>query len=143
MRNLLNIILFISLLSSEELLIIDDFESGNFESLEWSFEGDLGWVIDSLGAYDSLSAHSDTTLTHNQSSILTLVVDTGCRGDSEIKFYRKVSTEEDYDYLIFYINNVIQDEWAGIHDWEQLTYQLPEGQSILKWEYLALIYPVM
>ena len=116
MKFFLNIILFLSLLSSQELLILDDFESGNFESLEWNFEGDYGWQIDSINAYDFLSAHSDTSLTHNQSSILTLIADAGCLGDSEIKFYRRVSTEEDYDFLSIFLGLMVLGcflSWLG------------------------------
>ncbi|MFA6610595.1 MAG: hypothetical protein WCT15_07095, partial [Candidatus Omnitrophota bacterium] len=56
--------------------------------------------------------------------------------NSQVSFWRKVSSEGNYDYLRFYIDGVEQgDSISGDRDWEQATYTLSSGHHILKWEY--------
>ncbi|MFH1856826.1 MAG: FKBP-type peptidyl-prolyl cis-trans isomerase, partial [Candidatus Omnitrophota bacterium] len=56
--------------------------------------------------------------------------------DSEVNFYWKVSSEEDYDYLKFYIDDVEQDKISGeAADWAYKTYYLSQGEHALKWTY--------
>ena len=107
MRIFFNILLFFSILSSNEFIISDGFESGNFDLLQWGSNGDASWQVDTLLSFDGLySAHSDTTITHNQSSILTLIADAGCGSESQISFYRKVISEI-INNLIITLDNYI------------------------------------
>ncbi|MFH1857241.1 MAG: FKBP-type peptidyl-prolyl cis-trans isomerase, partial [Candidatus Omnitrophota bacterium] len=53
----------------------------------------------------------------------------------EVNFYWKVSSEEDYDYLKFYIDDVEQVKISGEVDWESRSYDLSAGEHILKWMY--------
>jgi len=56
--------------------------------------------------------------------------------DGEISFYKKVSSESNWDYLRFYINNVEQDEWSGNVDWSQESYSVTAGDDVeFKWAY--------
>ena len=136
MKNLLIIILFFSLVLPDELFIWDGFESSGLETLDWSTEEDMGWQVDTTDPFDSLySAHSNPNLTDSETSSITLIADTGCQESSQISFYRKVSSEPDYYFLIFYINDIEQAEWSGLSDWQQFTFDLPQGQSTLRWEY--------
>jgi len=55
--------------------------------------------------------------------------------DGEISFFRKVSSEDNYDYLRFYINDQLQDEWAGEESWAEQAYPVSEGSNTFKWAY--------
>jgi hypothetical protein len=52
-----------------------------------------------------------------------------------VSFYHKESTEEEFDYLEFYIDGVKVGHWSGITDWRQFSQNLEAGIHILRWEY--------
>jgi len=51
------------------------------------------------------------------------------------KFYWKVSSQANHDYLEFYIDDVRQDRISGNVDWQQKSYSISSGIHILKWCY--------
>jgi hypothetical protein len=53
-----------------------------------------------------------------------------------ITFWKKVSSEQSYDYLKFYINGVLKNQWSGTIDWTQETYAVTPGNNTFKWEYM-------
>jgi RHS repeat-associated protein len=59
---------------------------------------------------------------------------TASAGD-KVSFYWKVSSQEDHDYLKFYIDNDPQDSISGDVDWQKKSYNLSAGTRTLKWEY--------
>ncbi len=108
------------------------FESGYFDQ-GWEFSGNADWVIDNSEAWDgSYSAKSGTIGDESTSEIIYTIED-GVAG--LISFYRKVSSEPGYDFLQFYIDNQMQDEWAGEQDWEEFIYTVSAGTHIYKWVY--------
>ena len=68
-----------------------------------------------------------------QSSVLSISL-TGEEG--EISFYRKVSSEADWDRLIFSIDGQIQAEWSGDVDWEQVSFPVAAGRRLYEWRYV-------
>ena len=60
--------------------------------------------------------------------------------EGEISFYRKVSSEADYDLFLFYIDAYPQIELSGEVGWGKEQYTLAPGQHELKWTYLKDIY---
>lgn len=52
-----------------------------------------------------------------------------------IWFYRKISSEPGYDFLIFYIDWIEQDRWSWEVTWEQKTYNLTPWTYTLEWCY--------
>ena len=56
-------------------------------------------------------------------------------GNDTIHFARKVSSEETYDFLRFYVDNVLQDEWSGEEAWNTVSYAVTEGYHTLLWSY--------
>ena len=102
----------------------------NAPSLTWTTGGDADWFVETTNTYDGVSAAQSGQITDSQSSYLETTVPS----DGQISFYWKVSSEEDYDYLIFYINGVQQDAISGEVDWNQETYSVSAGDT-LRWEY--------
>jgi len=114
-------------------LIMEDFETGDFSLFNWQM-GTFGWVIDSVNAYEGDYCAKSATITHNQTASLSVTMDVAT--DGEISFYKRVSSESNYDYLRFYINNQEQDEWAGTIAWSQETYPVSAGTNVeFKWTY--------
>jgi len=58
-------------------------------------------------------------------------------GEGTVTFYWKVSSEEGYDYLEFYIDGVRQDRISGEVDWHQRQYDITgSGSHYLFWQYI-------
>lgn len=55
--------------------------------------------------------------------------------DTWISFYKKISSEASYDFLIFYIDSVEQDKWAWEIPWSKEIYTLSTWTYTLKWCY--------
>jgi C1A family cysteine protease len=114
-------------------LIIESFESGDFSAYDWETSGDGDWTVTDSEAYDGTYSAKSGAIGNNSESNLEITIDV--IADGEISFYRKVSSEADYDYLRFYIDNAMQAEWAGEQGWEQVTFEVTEGEHTFKWAY--------
>jgi len=113
-------------------LISENFESGNFENLDWQTSGNAGWLISQTAATGNYSASSGA-IDDTQNSILEIT----CNGlpAGNISFKRKVSSENNYDYLRFYIDNNLISEWSGDQDWNTETFAVVGGNHTFKWIY--------
>ncbi|MEJ0089375.1 MAG: LamG-like jellyroll fold domain-containing protein [Limisphaerales bacterium] len=101
----------------------------NTTNLNWTTDGDLPWFTQTSITLDGLAAQSGA-IDDDQSSYLETTVPT----DGEVSFHWKVSSEEDFDYLRFYINGNEQDSISGDVDWFQESYSVSAG-DVLRWEY--------
>ena len=112
-------------------LQIEDFESGDFSSYDWT-QGSNAWTISS-DAYEGTNSAQSSDIDSDESSELSLTCNV--TSDGEISFWSKVSSEDSYDYLIFYIDGNQQDEWSGEVAWEENTYNVSAGIHTFKWSY--------
>ncbi len=116
------------------LAILDDgtFESGEFAS-SWNFDGNQPWFIDGAnmnsGSYSACSGN----IYNDQTSKMYFSMYVA--NDDVISFYYKVSSEEDYDYLRFYIDGELQDMWSGNVDWQEAVFNVESGNHTFLWEY--------
>ncbi|MCK4764542.1 MAG: PKD domain-containing protein [Candidatus Aminicenantes bacterium] len=102
-------------------------------SLTFTKSGSADWYKDTgVYYYDGDSAGSGT-ITHNQSTTIETSVTVG--STQAVKFYWKVSSETNYDYLRFYIDGVEQTTISGTVDWTQVAYNIDAGTHTLKWSY--------
>ncbi|MDA3813685.1 MAG: M14 family zinc carboxypeptidase [Candidatus Cloacimonetes bacterium] len=108
------------------------FEDGEFVS-SWNFSGNNNWVIDDVTVFSGNYSAKSGTIYDDQ--ISSLSVSLYVQEDSEISFYQKVSSEADYDYLRFYIDNILQDNWSGNGNWEYEIFNVELGFHTFKWEY--------
>ena len=113
-------------------IVIEDFETNNFQSFNWQFGGNADWVISTDSFEGSYSAKSGT-ISDNQTSSIYLEVEVVAAG--ELSFYRKVSSESGWDFLRFFIDNNEMDSWSGTSDWTEETYSVTVGTHTCKWEY--------
>ncbi|MEF3694847.1 MAG: C25 family cysteine peptidase [Candidatus Cloacimonadota bacterium] len=115
-------------------IILEDFESGNFNSFPWTMGGSLPWTIANTGAQSGTYTAKSGAITHSQSTTMETTRVLSSPGD--LSFWYKVSSESGYDFLKFYIDNTYQNQWSGSVDWTQVTYTLAAGTHVLKWEYM-------
>ena len=111
----------------------ESFESGEFGE-GWTFSGNLPWVIDGSTAWDGMYSARSGAITHNQSTSMSYTVESDSPG--MIYFYRKVSSEANYDFLRFYINDDLKGQWSGNLDWEEVSFDVMPGYNTFRWTYM-------
>ena len=114
--------------------IADYLETGDFADIGWQFGGSGDWAVASDESYRGLYSAKSGVVSDDESSDLILTVDT--TGYSMISFACKVSSEEDYDYLKFYIDGKRQDSFSGEMGWTTNSYSLTPGIHTFKWTYV-------
>ncbi|MCF7793297.1 MAG: T9SS type A sorting domain-containing protein [Candidatus Cloacimonetes bacterium] len=113
-------------------LLIEDFESGDFSAMDWSFSGDADWIIDDEVHEGVFSAKSGD-ISHYDDSSLEINYEVIMEGS--ISFWKKVSSEESYDFLRFYIDDILQEEWSGEDDWTLESFTVEPGVHNFRWTY--------
>lgn len=113
-------------------LVMENFDNG-FANFPWSFVGGT-WTAAS-GSFNGSLAAKSPAINHSASTSMSLTMTNPQNG--EISFWKKVSSEQNYDFLKFYINGTLKNQWSGTTDvWSQVTYAVPAGTNIYKWEYM-------
>ncbi len=114
-------------------IILEDFETGNFNDFPWSFAGNANWSIDNTNVNSGTYSAKSGTITHNQTSTMQTIRVLTASGN--ISFWYKVSSESGYDYLRFYVDGTLKNSWSGEVNWTQATYNLSAGTRTLTWTY--------
>ena len=113
-------------------LIVEDFESGEFDNYEWEFGGNANWAINDVAYEGSYSAQSGS-IGDSQNSALQLELNV--LFDGEISFWYRVSSEGGYDFFSFYIDGAQQNTWSGEIPWTQTSFAIEQGNHTLEWRY--------
>jgi len=113
--------------------IIENFETGDFSLYNWQFAGSANWTIVTDEVYSGTYSAKSGSISNSQQSDLTLTVD--ILADGVISFYRKVSSENGWDKLFFYIDNSEKGNWSGEEAWSQVSYPITVGRHTFRWSY--------
>lgn len=114
-------------------IITEDFETGDFLSHEWDFAGDAPWEICETNPFEGSYCARSGAIDDQQTSEMKITA--SVLADDSISFYYKVSSEADYDFLQFYIDNVKKDEWSGEKGWSYASYAVNAGEHTFRWVY--------
>jgi hypothetical protein len=114
-------------------LIIEDFETGDFSMYDWYFGGDADWTISETNPYEGNYCVQSGAIPNSSES--SLLIDVEVFTDGVISFWKKVSSENNYDYLQFYIDGSLQDEWSGESPWSEESYVVTPGIHTFEWRY--------
>jgi hypothetical protein len=94
--------------------------------------GDADWYSQTRNSYFDGDAAESGDIWDGQASWIRTTV----HGVGTLGFYWKVSSEQNYDYLTFYIDGIRQDRISGAVDWHQMIYTITEpGSHTLEWRY--------
>jgi hypothetical protein len=93
--------------------------------------GDALWIGQVSTTHDGVDAIKSGNTDNDE----TVVLETTVTGPVVIKFWWKVSSEEDYDFLTFYLDSSSQRSISGEVDWQQQTISIPSGSHQLQWKY--------
>jgi len=113
--------------------ITETFESGDFTNNPWYFEGNADWQIDNSIYYSGSFSSRSGTILNNQ--ISTMKIDFEFTDNGTFSFYRKVSSESNYDKLHFYIDDILKNSWSGELDWSNISYPVTTGTHTFTWTY--------
>ena len=113
--------------------IIETFESHNFDAFPWEMSGNKPWTITSLTSYSGSYSSRSGTITHNQFSEMKL--DLLVAAEGKVSFALRVSSEQDYDFLRFYIDGNEMGAWSGTVPWQEVDFPINPGIHQLRWVY--------
>jgi hypothetical protein len=55
--------------------------------------------------------------------------------NDSIAFFKKISCEQDWDFLEFYIDNTMAASWSGLSNWERVSFPVTTGSHTFRWDY--------
>ena len=114
--------------------VTDGFETADFSLYEWMLNVEHPWVIDNNNAYEGMYCAKSAIIGHGERSSLKIELDVNVKG--ELSFYRKISSEEENDYLAFIVDGREKARWSGNMDWEEYSYMLDAGKHTIEWRYV-------
>ncbi|HLN52829.1 MAG TPA: T9SS type A sorting domain-containing protein [Lentimicrobium sp.] len=114
-------------------LILEDFESGDFNSYNWETAGHASWYPLQGSAYEGEWCARSGVITDNEVSTLALEWDVAY--PDSLSFYFKVVSEPTYDYLRFFCNQTEVAKWSGNINWSKATIGVAAGHNLFTWKY--------
>lgn len=100
----------------------------------WTFGGQADWQLDMSEVYEGVYSIRSGSINDNQKS--DIEVSMNVPNDDEISFFRKVSSENNYDYLKFFIDDDLQGQWCGNDDWSEASFAVTAGIHTFHWSYV-------
>jgi Pro-kumamolisin, activation domain/Divergent InlB B-repeat domain len=111
----------------------DGFESGNLSQLPWTTAGDVPWFVQTSVVDHGQYAARSGVIGDSQTSSLILTTNFTVGAGS---FDYKVSSEQGWDFLNFYVDGVLLQQWSGEAGWANYLFPLTAGTHTLEWSYV-------
>ena len=109
----------------------ESFENGLPANFSYA---DTAWYFTTNQAADGEYSLCSGNISHNDTS--TLICQFTALREGVVSFSYKTSTENNYDWLYFYIDGTQQMRWSGQHDWDQFQSPVQPGEHTLTWKYI-------
>ena len=113
--------------------VIEDAESGDYLNYAWQNDDVSPWTIDNSIVYQGISSFRSGIIPHSATS--ELKIDYSVTQSDTIRFFRKVSSEQGYDFLRFYIDGIEMQSWSGLVDWSEVKFPVATGDHQFSWIY--------
>ena len=113
--------------------VLEDWETGDFSNMNWINTSSTPWSIVTTTPYEGTYCARSGNI-GNSSNTTLRITDTATVADT-VSFYYKVSSEENYDKLIFKIDGQTMDEWSGTIAWTRAAYPVEPGVHTYQWTY--------
>ena len=113
--------------------IRESFEASTFNVFPWINISAIPWIISSNVSYDGNISARSGAITHSGST--SLVMRTIYSIDDSLKFYYKVSSEPNYDFLSFKLNDVEIFKKSGEVPWTKKAVAVKAGINKMEWAY--------
>jgi hypothetical protein len=96
-----------------------------------SSKGAPQWFGQAAISHDGTNAAQSAPIGNNLSSSMRMWI----TGPVTVKFWWKVSSETNHDFLNFSAGATVLTNISGEADWQQVTVTVPPGNQILQWTY--------
>jgi hypothetical protein len=115
-------------------MLVEDWETNTFTRFPWQSGGAKPWALTSLNPWEGVYSSGSGSIGNYQNSQMFLSYHSVT--EDSISFYLRTSSEQDYDFLMFYIDGVLQEQWSGETPWIRAAFPVAAGEHIFKWVYL-------
>lgn len=112
---------------------MEDFETGDFSRFRWKQNANPWIVTDSCRLAGSFAARSARALGDGQTSQFYITLNV--LQDDSVSYYRKVSSEIDYDFFKFRIDAAEMDKASGELPWERISIPVSKGKHVFTFLY--------
>ncbi len=116
----------------------EGFETGDFSLYPWQNSSSVPWTVQGSQKFSGTYAAKSGNIGNNASTSLNIPVIVSSAG--EIMFYYKVSSENNYDWLRFYIDGQQQGQWSGEAGWALASFPVSAGSHTFTWTYSKDVY---
>ena len=113
--------------------IRESFEASSFSVFPWINVSPIPWTITETSSYDGNIAARSGAISHNGST--SLILRTVYAIADSVKFFYKVSSEVDGDYLSFRLNDIEVFKKSGGIPWTKKAIPVPAGLNKMEWIY--------
>jgi hypothetical protein len=113
--------------------IRESFEASSFKIFPWINVSSVPWIITGSSSYDGSFSARSGAISHNGSTSLALR--TVYSNPDSLKFYYRVSSELNYDFLSFKLNGNEIFRSSGEVPWTKKVIALPAGLNKMEWRY--------
>ena len=120
-----------------ESQFVDHFETGDFSLFDWNNAvSDYPWEITDSQSFDgSLSMRASNAGVDNSTSAIQIKMP--IPRDCEMRFYGKISSENNWDLGKFYIDGECMTSQSGQGSWHEFRYDVTEGE--VPWTTLGIL----
>lgn len=114
--------------------IAEDFETGNFTSFPWTLTGSQPWFTTTDSPFEGTTCSRSGAIPNQSSTSMSVTIPVISR--DSISFMYKVSSELDYDFLKFKVDQVETGAWSGQQlTWQQAKFPVDSGSRTFTWSY--------
>jgi alpha-tubulin suppressor-like RCC1 family protein len=99
----------------------------------WITSGNAPWFGETNVTHDGVDAAQSGGIGPLQETVLQTTVGTNWSG--RYTFWWKVSSEQDFDFLEFRVNGILQTSISGEVNWQQASIPVAAGTNVLQWRY--------
>ena len=114
-------------------LNVEDFESAQLDPTLWRNDVSSPWTITNQEPLEGNYCLKSGPIGNNAETSVILTYEV-LEADN-MSFWYKVSSENGYDKLFFYIDNVEKGNWSGNISWAEQQYAVTAGIHTFKWKY--------
>lgn len=122
-------------------LLKENFEDSTAAQFPWIFTGSQPWFYTTESPYEGAFCIRSGNIPNQSSTSFQL--DMPVLSHDSIRFAYKVSSEEDYDFLIFSINQQDVGRWSGLQPgWDVVSFPVDSGMNRFTWTYSKDYYTI-
>ncbi len=100
-------------------------------AVTWGTSNVSSWSLQTTDTSDGTDAARSGPITHRGETVLQTCV----TGPALMLYSSRVSSEQDYDFLTLYIDNVPLIPLSGEAEWTEESIPIPAGDHVVEWNY--------